>query len=164
MIEFNESSLNNQSKKGSKKKIFIIILSIAIPLLVIVLIIILVIKLSNKKSNKNSESSQSHNEEEDIIYIYNLSTFFFFDPVTNLPCNQKNYWTQFDNETSCYRWISITNPDTNTSSTIKLMLDHNIATSTFIDYQNILNQKTKNWVGYNNIIDIIDEETIYNLM
>ena len=164
MIELNESSLNNQSKKGSKKKIFIIILSIAIPLLVIVLIIILVIKLSNKKSNKNSKSSQSHNEEEDIIYIYNLSTFFFFDPVTNLPCNQKNYWTQFDNETSCYRWISITNPDTNTSSTIKLMLDHNIATSTFIDYQNILKQKTKNWVRYNNIIDIIDEETIYNLM
>ena len=166
MIIYNEDPLNNPEKKTKKKKIIIIILSITIPILIIILIIILVLKLTQKKSKNNSEPSRidSLQSEEDIIHTYNFSTFFFFDPVTNLPCNQKNYWTQFDNETTCYRWISITNHDINTSRTIKLMLDHNIATSTFNNYETVLIQKTKNWVRYKNNIDIIDEETIFNLM
>ena len=44
------------------------------------------------------------------------------------------------------------------------MLDQNIATSTFSEYENILKNKTYNWTRYKNKIDIIDEETIFDLM
>ena len=43
---------------------------------------------------------------------YKLNTFFFFDPVTNSPCNENNYWTPFDQSTTCYRFVSITSDDT----------------------------------------------------
>ena len=44
------------------------------------------------------------------------------------------------------------------------MLDHNIATSNFYDYENILKVKTSNWSRYKDSIDIIDETIIFNLM
>ena len=82
---------------------------------------------------------------------FKQNSFFFFDPITNNPCNENNYWTPFDNTTTCYRWISITYPASNLS-TIKLMLDHNIATSSFSDYKNILqssNLESLNEIDYN---------------
>ena len=44
------------------------------------------------------------------------------------------------------------------------MLDQNIATSTFSEWENILENKTYNWARYKNKIDIIDEATIFDLM
>ena len=95
---------------------------------------------------------------------YKLNTFFFFDPVTYVPCNETNYWTPYDQSTTCYRFVSITKTDTDKKEKIKIMLDHNIATSSYIDYKATLKQKTSNWRRYTGEIDIIDEKTIYNLM
>ena len=86
------------------------------------------------ESIKDIPSEEDKMTEDNILTEFNLSTFFYFDPVSNEPCNEKNYWTPFDNNTTCFRWISITYPDSNTSNTIKIMLDHNIATSNFYDY------------------------------
>ena len=44
------------------------------------------------------------------------------------------------------------------------MLDHNIETSTFINYESVLKNKTSNWIRYKGKVDIIDEETIFKLM
>ena len=155
MITNEEDPFNSQRLK-TKRKIMIILL-IIIPIIIIVVIVVLVIKLTKK----NCDELQCQIPE--IFTEYNLSTFFFFDPISNEPCNEKNYWTPFDNTTTCYRWISITYPASNLS-TIKLMLDHNIATSSFSDYKNILKNKTSNWSRYKDSLDIIDEETIFNLM
>ena len=158
MIGNDEDILNSQNELRSKKRIRIILL-VSIFVILIIIAIILIVIFTRKKSDENNSGTTIPE-----IAIYNLSTFFFFDPVSNNPCTENNYWTPFDNETTCYRWISITNPDTNTSSTIKIMLDHNIATSSFSEYKKILEEKTSNWIRYKNTIDIIDEDTIFNLM
>ena len=163
MIENNTISIEefqNEQSKLKKKKIIKIIIIIAL-IVIIVAIIAMIIFISTRK---NSLSKVEEEEIPDVLTEFNLSTFFYYDPVSKEPCNEKNYWTPFDNSSTCYRWISVTYPDSNTSNTIKLMLDHNIATSTFSDYDNILKNKTSNWSRYKGIIDIIDEDTIFNLM
>ena len=62
---------------------------------------------------------------------YKLNNFFFFDPVTNNPCDETNYWTPFDQSTTCYRFVSITSDDTEEKPSIRIMLDHNIGVSNF---------------------------------
>ncbi len=96
--------------------------------------------------------------------VYKLNRFFFFDPVTKTPCNETNYWTPYDQSTTCYRFVSITKSDTDKKEKIKIMLDHNIATSSYIDYKKTLKEKTSKWSRYTGTIDIIDEGTIFNLM
>ena len=96
--------------------------------------------------------------------VYKLNKFFFFDPVTETPCNENNYWTPYDQSTTCYRFVSITNNDSDKKEKIKIMLDHNIATSSYIDYQKTLKEKTSKWSRYKGVIDIIDEGTIFTLM
>ena len=143
-----DNLLGGQNNYSLKKKIKIGLI-IGIPILIIIIIIIAV--------------AASSSGESKIYPQYNHSTFFFFDPVTKNPCNESNYWTPFDKSTTCYRFISICN-DTNTSKTIALMLDHNIATSNFTNYKNILKNKTSNWSRYKDKIDIIDEATLYEIM
>ena len=96
--------------------------------------------------------------------VYKLNTFFFFDPVTSKPCNETNYWTPFDQSTTCFRFVSVTINDSSDKETIKIMLDHNIDISTYPDYEQVLKQKISNWSRYKGNIDIIDEPTIFNLM
>ena len=84
-----------------------------------------------------------------------LGDYVFFDPVNNDLCNQDNYWTYYNQGTNCYRW-NVINVEGNN---IQIMLDHNITTSTFDDYQNILVSKTNNWKNISNVT-IIDEATI----
>ena len=156
MITNKEDAFTSQQNLRTKKRIKIILL-ISVPIIIIIVSVVLIVKFANR------ESKDDNSRIQEIRIAYNLSTFFFFDPISNTPCTEKNYWTPFDKDTSCYRWISITYPDTNISK-IKLMLDHNIATSTFIDYKNVLKEKTSSWQRYKDEIDIIDEDTIFNLM
>ena len=95
---------------------------------------------------------------------FKQNKFFFFDPVSNTPCNENNYWTPFDQSTTCYRFVSITPNDSTKNEKIKIMLDHNIGSSIFPDYKVELKKATSNWVRYKGTIDIIDEATIYKLM
>ena len=132
--------------------------------IIIFIIFMLSIYKSIPEPIKDIPSEEDKMIEDDILTEFNLSTFFFFYSVSNEPCNDKNYWTPFDNTTTCFRWISITYPDSNASNTIKIMLDHNIATSNFYDYEKILKAKTSNWSRYKDSIDIIDETIIFNLM
>ena len=150
-------SINNQQEIRSKKRLKLLLL-ILIPIIVIIIVIVLAVLLSKKNSDDNSQS-----KFPETGIIYNFSTYFFFDPKSSSPCDEKNYWTPFDNMTTCYRWISITINDTNSSS-IKLMLDHNIAKSNFLEYKNILKNITSDWSRLKDSIDIIDEDSIYNLM
>ena len=145
-----DNLLGGPNNYSLKKKI-IYGLIIGIPILIIIIIIIAV------------TASSSSSDDSKIYPQYNYSTFFFFAPETKNPCNETNYWTPFDQSTTCYRFISICN-DTNTSKTITLMLDHNIATSNFTNYKNILKNKTSNWSRYIDKIDIIDETTVFKIM
>ncbi len=96
--------------------------------------------------------------------VYELNTFFFFDPINSKPCNETNYWTPFDQSSTCYRFVSVTIKDSSNKESIKTMLDHNIDTSPYSSYAQILKQRTSNWSRYKGTIDIIDETTIFNLM
>ena len=153
----NEVYLYGSQKELKAKKRLKLILLIFIAIIIITVVVVLIVVFTKKDKKENNS------QIPEITFPYNLSTFFFFDPISDKPCTESNYWTPFDNDTSCYRWISITYPETN-SSKIKLMLDHNIAMSTFIDYKNILKEKTSSWKNYKDEIDIIDEDTIFDLM
>ena len=122
-----EDLLNNQKQLKLKKRIKLLFLVLILIIIISIIIIIIVATTTNDKSEKTQEEE----DIPDVFTEFNLSTFFYFDPVTNNPCNEKNYWTLFDNSTTCYRFVSITNPDTNKSNTIRIMLDHNIGTSNF---------------------------------
>ena len=95
---------------------------------------------------------------------YRLNNFFFFDPVTKNPCNETNYWTPFDQTTTCYRFVSITTDDTKDKSSISIMLDHNVGISNFTNYKNALKKMTKNWARYKGTVNIIEEKVISKLM
>ena len=114
MITKEEDAFTSQQNLGTKKRIKIILL-IFFPIIIIVVSVVLIVKFANK------ESKDDNSGIPEIRIAYNLSTFFFFDPISNIPCTEKNYWTPFNKDTSCYRWISITYPDTNISK-IKLLL------------------------------------------
>ena len=157
MLPPNEEPLKDQQNMKFRKRLKLILLILA-PIIIITIIVVIIIKYT-KKNDTNLEQ-----EPPDILTEFNLSTFFFFDPVSNTPCTEKNYWTIFDNDTTCYRWISITHPDTNTSNKIKLMLDHNIGVGDFINYKSVLKEKTKDWARYKDEVDIIDEDSIFQLM
>ena len=95
---------------------------------------------------------------------YKLNNFFFFDPVTNNPCDETNYWTPFDQSTTCYRFVSITSDDTKEKPSIRIMLDHNIGVSNFTNYKNVLKNMTKNWTRYKGKVSIINEAKIHKIM
>ena len=96
--------------------------------------------------------------------VFKQDDFIYFDPVSDSKCGESNYWTPFYQTTTCYRWINLNNNDTSKNSTLKIMLDHNIATSTYIAYESTLKKSTSLWKRYNGTVDIIDEVTISNLM
>ena len=95
---------------------------------------------------------------------YQLNTYFFFDPVSNATCDETNYWTPFDQSTTCYRFVSVTMNDSEKKDKIKIMLDHNIGISDFSKYKAVLKEKTSKWSRYKGTIDLIDEPLIYKLM
>ena len=96
--------------------------------------------------------------------VFKQDAFIYFDPVSDSKCDESNYWTPFYKTTTCYRWVNLNKNDSPKNSTLKIMLDHNVATSTFIAYESTLKNSTSLWKRYNGTVDLIDEATIYNLM
>jgi len=96
--------------------------------------------------------------------IYKLNTLFYFDPETNNKCDETNYWTPFNQKTTCYRFINLELKDTSEKKSIKLMLDHNIAYSDFNSYKSKLKKATSKWKKVKETISIIDEDTIFKIM
>ena len=124
---FLDDLITNQSQSKLKGYIKIIF-----GLSIVVIFIIIIIVIISIASDNNSD------ELPDIYTVFKQNTFFFFDPVSNKRCNEKNYWTPFDQSTTCYRFVSVTDNDTDKNNTIRIMLDHNIAISNFSNYKNIL--------------------------
>ena len=87
---------------------------------------------------------------------YRLDDYVFFDPVSTNKCNYTNYWTYYNQDTTCYRFIILDSNDTTSKSTIKIMLDHDVGYDTYDNYQSVLTNKTSNWTRYTGTIDIID--------
>lgn len=96
--------------------------------------------------------------------VYDLEDFVYFDPVTNNSCNETNYWTVYNQDTTCYRFIVLDSNDTSSSSTLKIMLDHNVWQGRFDSYADNLKNATSNWKRHIGTVDIIDEETVSKLM
>jgi len=95
---------------------------------------------------------------------YKFDDFVYFDPVSNTQCNSSNYWTIYNQNTTCYRFLVIDLEDDSNSSTLKIILDHDVGYDVYENYQTILNDTATKWVRYKGLIDIIDEETIYEIM
>ena len=105
---------------------------------------------------------------------YTLNDYAYYDPVNGASCNEKNYWTPYNQNTTCYRFIVLTNNDTTSKTTLKVMLDHNVGnreSGDFVYYSeaiSTLNNGTSSWTHYKNnhsgSISLPDESTIKSLM
>ena len=86
MLPPNEESpsLKEQQNMKLRKKLKLILL-ILTPIIIITIIVVIIIKYT-KKNKTNLEQ-----EPPDIFTEFNLSTFFFFDPVSNTLSTEKNY-------------------------------------------------------------------------
>ena len=95
---------------------------------------------------------------------YTLDDYAYFDPTTERRCDERNYWTMYNQNTTCYRFVILSKNDTADKSTVKIMLDHDIAIGNFDSYSSLLQENTNNWIRYSGNIDIIDENTIEDIM
>ena len=57
---------------------------------------------------------------------YTLEDYVFFDPVSSSPCDYTNYWTPYNQNTTCYRFVVLNPNDTASEATIKVLLDHDV--------------------------------------
>ena len=95
---------------------------------------------------------------------YTLEDFVFFDPISEKTCNVNNYWTFYNQDTTCYRFIILNKNDTTSNGTIKLLLDHNVGYDVYDNYSSILNSQTSSWTRQNGSVNIPDEDTIADVM
>lgn len=95
---------------------------------------------------------------------YKIGDYVFFDPISEKTCDESNYWTIYNQYTTCYRFFTLNNSDTANDRTINIILDHDIGIGKYSEYQAILTNNTKNWMRYTGQIDIIDEETVVKVM
>lgn len=95
---------------------------------------------------------------------YSITDYAYFDPINNKQCDETNYWTFYNQDTTCYRFIVLEDNDTADQENLKIMLDHNIASDTYNNYENVLKQTKEKWTNYQGDLDIIDEDTIVKFM
>ena len=94
---------------------------------------------------------------------FNLNDLIFYDPISNLDCKEKNYWTPFNTNTTCFKFLSITNNDTTNSITIDLILDHDLTSETFAKAKEVLQFYTSNWKNILNI-DLISQKRLFEVL
>lgn len=100
---------------------------------------------------------------------YSVDEFVYYDPVNESVCNYTNYWTIYNQDTTCYRFTVIDTDDTIDKSTLKIMLDHDEYINSFGErypyskYNDVLDSVKIKWKKYNGQIDIIDEDTVASL-
>ena len=137
-------------------------IKIAVFLLVILALSIIAISQSknlkaaiNNLTNKTSASGTA----------FKLDDFVFYDPVNNKSCSQNNYWSPYRTDTTCYRFVVIDPSDTASKSTIKVMLDHDVAYDTYNNYQSALASATNSWTfsGTIRIMTANELMTLFNI-
>ena len=94
---------------------------------------------------------------------YNLNDLIFFDPVSNSDCKENNYWTFFNQNTTCYKFLSISNEDTSKSETIELILDHDLTSEIFEKSEETLKKYTSNWKNIINI-ELISQQKLFEVL
>ncbi len=96
--------------------------------------------------------------------VYSLNDWVYCDPKNGADCSISNYWTPFDQNTTCYRWSVFTDDDTASDSTIKLILDHNIAHADFTEKDAAMNNIVNTWEDYAGTASFATEAEIMNAM
>lgn len=95
---------------------------------------------------------------------YSIGDFVYYDPILTRRCDYTNYWTPYNQNSTCYRFVVLSTDNIGSETKLKIMLDHDVGYGTYDNYKVILDSGTKNWTRYNGEVDIIDEETIYKVM
>ena len=151
-IDLNINLIKKNRKETNKKIKFKIYLSILIILSIIVILTVILIYLFFYKKSKE-------------FYIFRGDEYIFFDPIDNSSnCNHNKYWTIYNNETSCFRFIILSINDSKKNSHLELLLDHNINYDNFTNALEIIKNLKQIWKNYFNEIDLISQSTISKIM
>ncbi|MCQ2817083.1 MAG: hypothetical protein MJ252_07445, partial [archaeon] len=95
---------------------------------------------------------------------FKLNDLFFYDPISEEICDHKNYWTPFNPNTTCYRWVNLNSNDTEDDNTIMIMLDNNIQIDNYTRVDFLLKALKAKWKRYTGDISLPDEDILYKLM
>ncbi len=95
---------------------------------------------------------------------YTLEDYAYFDPVSAKTCNETNYWTIYNPNSTCYRFIVLNSNDSTSSSTIQLLLDHDLGSGTYTEASSILSSATSNWTRYSGNVSLPSEDIITSIM
>lgn len=77
------------------------------------------------------------------INDYRVGKFIYYDPVNGNYCSSDNFWTKYNQNTTCYRWAIIDKYEN--LGVIRIMIDHNIAVSDFAGRGSAINSAIKDW-------------------
>ena len=147
-IDLNINLIKKNRNEANKIK-FKIYLFILIFFSVIVILIVILIYLFFPKK----------------FYKFRGDEFIFFDPIEkNSNCNHNNYWTIYNNETSCFRFIILSINDSKKNSYLELLLDHNINYDNFTNALKTIKILKQKWKNYFDEIDLISQTTISKIM
>ena len=120
----------------------------------LVAVVVLACVVSMTFSQTNMAFADSGNK------VYKFDDWIYYDPINGgTTCNETNYWTLYNQNTSCYRWFLIEN-DSADNSTLKLILDHSIATTAFDGIEEALNGVRTTWLDYGGNVRVITQSEI----
>jgi len=90
---------------------------------------------------------------------YSLEDYVYFDPINpGADCNETNYWSIYNMETSCYRWSVLTSGDNAETATVEVLLDHNVGYDTYDNMAGILADTKAAWVNYSGEVNALSED------
>ncbi|MBR2713072.1 MAG: dockerin type I repeat-containing protein [Bacilli bacterium] len=108
---------------------------------------------------KNYDTSKLKGDVSNSNTI-NVGDAVFFDPVTSNTCNNDNYWTIYDQSTTCYKWFVIEVQGQN----LTLLLDHNYSNKAYTEVSSELLKIEGEWENYNGNIGLLTENQAATLM
>ena len=96
---------------------------------------------------------------------YDYDAWIFYDPVNGgSNCNEINYWTPFNTNTTCYRWFLV-GEDNTSNPNLKLILDHDLGKVAYANASSVLAESVSNWDDYHgNTPRLITEDEIMAAM
>ena len=95
---------------------------------------------------------------------YLIDDYLYYDPVTGNECNENNYWGVYNQDTTCYRWFMLTQNDTSAKSSLRLVLDHDIAFDTWSQIDTHIGAIRSQWTRYAGEITVATEDEIDDAM
>lgn len=85
---------------------------------------------------------------------YNVGEYVYYDPYNHKSCSINDYWTIYNQDSTCYRWVVIqTGIKEQSYDAVRLLLDHDIGVSDYSNRTKLYSDVKQKW-NDSNILQI----------